>query len=170
MAEKQSQRDRIKEITDGIEQGIKDMFNSDNFRQYLKTMSRFHHYSLNNIILIQQQCPHATHVAGFTKWKNEFGRNVRKGEKGIRILAPAPVKKKIEMTKIDPDTRMPAKDENGNDLNIYLMKESNNTNGELYAIYGLENKALSSNEMQYVFIVDDESDEIRTGGFGSTSK
>ena len=116
MAEKQSQRDRIKEITDSIEQGIKDMFNSDNFRQYLKTMSRFHHYSVNNIILIQQQCPDATHVAGFTKWKNEFGRNVRKGEKGIRILAPAPVKKKIEMTKIDPDTRMPAKDENGNDI------------------------------------------------------
>lgn len=116
MAEKQTQRDRIKEITDGIEQGIKDMFNSDNFRQYLRTMSRFHRYSLNNIILIQQQCPHATHVAGFTKWKNEFGRNVRKGEKGIKILAPAPVKKKIEMTKIDPDTQMPAKDENGNDI------------------------------------------------------
>lgn len=116
MAEKQTQRDRIKEITDGIEQGIKDMFNSDNFRQYLRTMSRFHHYSLNNIILIQQQCPHATHVAGFTKWKNEFGRNVRKGEKGIKILAPAPVKKKIEMTKIDPDTQMAAKDENGNDI------------------------------------------------------
>ena len=116
MAEKQSQRDRIKEITDGIEQGIKDMFNSDNFRQYLRTMSRFHHYSLNNIILIQQQCPHATHVAGFTKWKNTFGRNVRKGEKGIKILAPTPVKKKIEMTKIDPDTQMPAKDENGNDI------------------------------------------------------
>ena len=116
MAEKQTQRDRIKEITDGIEQGIKDMFNSDNFRQYLRTMSRFHHYSLNNIILIQQQCPHATHVAGFTKWKNEFGRNVRKGEKGIKILAPAPVRKKIEMTKIDPDTQMAAKDENGNDI------------------------------------------------------
>ena len=116
MAEKQTQRDRIKEITDGIEQGIKDMFNSDNFRQYLRTMSRFHHYSLNNIILIQQQCPHATHVAGFTKWKNEFGRNVRKGEKGIKILAPAPVKKKIEMTKIDPDTQMAAKDEKGNDI------------------------------------------------------
>lgn len=116
MAEKQTQRDRIREITDGIEQGIKDMFNSDNFRQYLRTMSRFHRYSLNNIILIQQQCPHATHVAGFTKWKNEFGRNVRKGEKGIKILAPAPVKKKIEMTKIDPDTQMPAKDENGNDI------------------------------------------------------
>ncbi len=116
LAEKQSQRDRIKEITNGIEQGIKDMFNSDNFRQYLKTMSRFHRYSLNNIILIQQQCPDATHVAGFTKWKNEFGRNVRKGEKGIRILAPAPVKKKIEMKKIDPDTKTPVKDEHGNDV------------------------------------------------------
>ena len=116
MAEKLSQRERIKEITDSIEQGIKDMFNSDNYRKYLKTMSRFHNYSVNNIILIQMQCPEATHVAGFHKWKNEFGRNVRKGERGIRILAPAPVKKKIEMTKIDPHTQMPAKDENGNDI------------------------------------------------------
>ena len=116
MAEKLSQRERIKEITDSIEQGIKDMFNSDNYRKYLRTMSRFHNYSVNNIILIQMQCPEATHVAGFHKWKNEFGRNVRKGERGIRILAPAPVKKKIEMTKIDPHTQMPAKDENGNDI------------------------------------------------------
>ena len=116
MTENKSSKERIKEITDGIEQGIKDMFNSDNYRNYLKTMSRFHHYSLNNIILIQQQCPHATHVAGFTKWKNTFGRNVRKGEKGIKILAPTPVKKKVEVTKIDPDTQMPAKDENGNDI------------------------------------------------------
>lgn len=116
VAEKQTQRDRIKEITDGIEQGIKEMFNSDHFRQYLRTMSRFHHYSLNNIILIQLQCPHATHVAGYTKWKNEFGRNVKKGEKGIRILAPAPVKKKVEAAKLDPDTNMPVKDENGNEI------------------------------------------------------
>ena len=107
MAEKLSQRERIKEITDSIEQGIKDMFNSDNYRKYLRTMSRFHNYSVNNIILIQMQCPEATHVAGFHKWKNEFGRNVRKGERGIRILAPAPVKKKIEMTKIDPHTQTP---------------------------------------------------------------
>jgi len=116
LAEKLSQKERIKEITDSIEQGIKDMFNSDNYRKYLRTMSRFHNYSVNNIILIQMQCPDATHVAGFHKWKNEFGRNVRKGERGIRILAPAPVKKKIEMTKIDPHTQMPAKDENGNDI------------------------------------------------------
>ena len=116
LAEKLSQRERIKEITDSIEQGIKDMFNSDNYRKYLRTMSRFHNYSVNNIILIQMQCPDATHVAGFHKWKNELGRNVRKGERGIRILAPAPVKKKIEMTKIDPHTQMPAKDENGNDI------------------------------------------------------
>ena len=114
MKEKQSQKDRIKEITEGIEQGIKEMFQSDHFRQYLKTMSRFHNYSVNNIILIQQQCPQVTHVAGFTKWKNDFGRNVRKGEKGIRILAPAPFKKKVEMTKIDPQTRAPALDASGN--------------------------------------------------------
>ena len=114
MAEKQSGKDRIKEITAGIEQGIKDLFESDKYRQYLTTMSRFHRYSLNNVMLIHMQCPNATLVAGFNKWRDQFGRYVKKGEKGIKIIAPAPYKKKIEEMKLDPDTKAPVPDRDGN--------------------------------------------------------
>ena len=101
MAEKQSNKDRIKEITAGIEQGIKELFESDRYRKYLTTMSRFHKYSLNNVMLIHSQRPDATLVAGFNKWKNSFGRHVKKGEKGIQILAPTPYKIKVEKEKLD---------------------------------------------------------------------
>lgn len=114
MADKQSNKDRIKEITAGIEQGIKDLFESDRYRKYLSTMSRFHKYSLNNVMLIHSQMPDATLVAGFNKWKNSFGRHVKKGEKGIQILAPTPYKIKVEKEKLDPDTKLPMIDENGN--------------------------------------------------------
>lgn len=114
MAEKQSNKDRIKEITAGIEQGIKELFESDRYRKYLTTMSRFHKYSLNNVMLIHSQRPDATLVAGFNKWKNSFGRHVKKGEKGIQILAPTPYKIKVEKEKLDPDTKLPMIDENGN--------------------------------------------------------
>ncbi|MGM9650580.1 MAG: LPD16 domain-containing protein, partial [Faecousia sp.] len=114
MAEKQSGKDRIKEITAGIEQGIKELFESDRYRQYLTTMSRFHHYSLNNVMLIHMQRPNATLVAGFNKWRDQFGRHVKKGEKGIKIIAPAPYKKKIEEMKLDPDTKAPVLDRDGN--------------------------------------------------------
>ena len=114
MAEKQSGKDRIKEITAEIEQGIKDLFESDKYRQYLTTMSRFHCYSLNNVMLIHMQCPNATLVAGFNKWRDQFGRYVKKGEKGIKIIAPAPYKKKIEEMKLDPDTKAPVLDRDGN--------------------------------------------------------
>ena len=113
MAEKQSNKDRIKEITAGIEQGIKELFESDRYRKYLTTMSRFHKYSLNNVMLIHSQRPDATLVAGFNKWKNSFGRHVKKGEKGIQILAPTPYKIKIEKEKLDPETKLPLIDENG---------------------------------------------------------
>ena len=113
MAEKQSNKDRIKEITAGIEQGIKDLFESDRYRKYLTTMSRFHKYSLNNVMLIHSQRPDATLVAGFNKWKNSFGRHVKKGEKGIQILAPTPYTIKVEKEKLDPDTKLPMIDENG---------------------------------------------------------
>lgn len=113
MAEKQSNKDRIKEITAGIEQGIKELFESDRYRKYLTTMSRFHKYSLNNVMLIHSQRPDATLVAGFNKWKNSFGRHVKKGEKGIQILAPTPYKIKVEKEKLDPDTKLPMIDENG---------------------------------------------------------
>lgn len=118
MAEKQSYAEqnkaRLKEITDSIETGIRELFQSDKYRQYLSTMSRFHRYSVNNVMLIHMQKPDATHVAGFNKWRDNFGRNVRKGEKGIKIIAPTPYKKKIEEAKLDPDTKLPVLDADGN--------------------------------------------------------
>ena len=112
MAEKQSSRDRLKEITASIEDGIKELFQSESYAQYLQTMSRFHHYSVNNQVLIHMQKPDATLVAGFNKW-NQFGRNVIKGEHGIKIIAPTPFKKKIEQEKLDPDTQLPMLDADG---------------------------------------------------------
>ena len=79
MAEKQTNKERLKDITDSIETGIKELFESDKYRQYLATMSRFHKYSVNNTMLIYMQRPDATHVAGFNKWRDQFGRNVKKG-------------------------------------------------------------------------------------------
>jgi len=113
MAEKQSNQDRLKEITASIEEGIKELFQSEKYAQYLQTMSRFHRYSVNNQMLIYMQNPNATLVAGFNRWKNQFGRNVLKGEHGIKIIAPTPYKKKIEQEKLDPDTKLPMLDEDG---------------------------------------------------------
>lgn len=113
MAEKQTSKDRMREIVDSIENGIKELFESDKYRQYLSTMSRFHRYSVNNTMLIYMQRPDATHVAGFNKWRNQFGRNVLKGEKGIRIIAPTPYKKKVEEIKTDPETNAPVLDADG---------------------------------------------------------
>ena len=113
MADKHSNKERIKEITAGIEKGIQELFESDRYRNYLTTMSRFHRYSLNNVMLIHAQKPDATLVAGFNKWKHSFGRHVKKGEKGIQILAPTPYKIKQEEQKLDPDTKLPLLDENG---------------------------------------------------------
>ena len=113
MAEKQSNKDRLKEITDNIEKGIQELFQSEKYRQYLRTMSRFHKYSVNNTMLIYMQKPDATVVAGFNKWRDQFGRNVLKGEKGIKIIAPTPYKKKIEEAKLDPDTKLPMLDADG---------------------------------------------------------
>jgi len=113
MAEKQSNKDRLKEITASIEDGIKELFQSENYARYLTTMSRFHRYSVNNQVLIHMQKPDATLVAGFNKWKDQFGRNVIKGEHGIKIIAPTPFKKKIEQEKLDPDTQLPVLDADG---------------------------------------------------------
>ena len=113
MSEKQSNKERIKEITAGIEKGIMELFQSDRYRNYLTTMSRFHRYSLNNVMLIHAQRPDATLVAGFSKWKNSFGRHVKKGEKGIQILAPTPYKIMVDKEKLDPDTKLPMLDDEG---------------------------------------------------------
>ena len=110
---KKNNRERLKEITDSIEKGIRDVFSSGKYKQYLQTMGRFHRYSVNNTMLIFMQKPDATRVAGFNKWK-EFKRNVKKGEKGIKIIAPTIYKKKIEEMKLDPDTKAPILDKDGN--------------------------------------------------------
>ena len=104
MAEKPTNRERLQEITAGIEQGIKELFESEKYMRYLSVMSKFHRYSVNNTMLIYMQKPEATLVAGFNKWKNQFARHVKKGEHGITIIAPTPYKKKIEEMKRDPDT------------------------------------------------------------------
>ena len=111
--EKQTNKERLKDITDSIERGIEDLFQSDKYAQYLRTMSRFHKYSVNNTMLIYMQKPDATLVAGFNKWRDQFERNVMKGEKGIKIIAPTPFKKKIEQEKRDPDTNLPMLDSDG---------------------------------------------------------
>ena len=114
MAEnKSTNRERLREITDGIEQGIKELFESEKYMPYLSVMSRFHRYSVNNTMLIYMQKPDATLVAGFNKWKNQFERHVKKGEHGITIIAPTPYKKKIEEMKRDPDTHAPILDADG---------------------------------------------------------
>lgn len=109
-------REQLKEITDRIEAGIRDIFESgdmDKYRNYLRTMSRFHNYSLNNQALIHLQRPDATYVAGYNRWRDKFSRHVLRGEKGITIIAPTPYKKKIEQEKLDPDTKLPILDADG---------------------------------------------------------
>ena len=119
MAEKQPIKEQIKKLTDQIEAGIKALFQSGNlekYQAYLRTMSHFHHYSVNNQMLIFSQCPHATLVAGYQKWQNQFSRHVLRGEKGISILAPTPYKIKVEKEKLDPDTKLPLLDADGNTI------------------------------------------------------
>ena len=114
MAVTKSGKERLKEITAGIENGIRELFQSEKYRQYLAVMGRFHNYSVNNTILIHMQRPDATLVAGYTKWKTQFGRHVKYGEKGIQVIAPTPYKKKVEEMKLDPDTNEPMRDMDGN--------------------------------------------------------
>ena len=113
MADKPTNRERLQEITAGIEQGIKELFESEKYMRYLSVMSKFHRYSVNNTMLIYMQKPEATLVAGFNKWKNQFARHVKKGEHGITIIAPTPYKKNIEEMKRDPDTHAPILDADG---------------------------------------------------------
>ena len=113
MADKPTNRERLQQITAGIEQGIKELFESEKYMRYLSVMSRFHRYSVNNTMLIYMQKPDATLVAGYNKWKNQFERHVKRGEHGITIIAPTPFKKKIEEQKLDPDTKAPILDADG---------------------------------------------------------
>ena len=114
MAENNTEKQRVQELTDKLEQGLQDLFNSDSYRNYLSTMSKFHNYSFNNTLLIAMQKPDATLVAGYKAWQKNFERHVNKGGKAIRILAPAPYKIKEERDKIDPVTQELLLDKDGN--------------------------------------------------------
>ena len=109
----QKPAEKIKEITDRLEQGIQDLFDSDRFKEYLRVMSKFHNYSFNNTLLIAMQKPDATFVAGYTSWKKDYGRQVVSQAKSIKVLAPSPYKVKREVDKIDPKTQKPVTDKNG---------------------------------------------------------
>lgn len=111
MASKQDKQ--LQEITRKLEEGVKDMLTSENYTEYLKVMSQFHDYSFNNTMLIAMQKPEATLVAGYQAWQKKFERHVKKGEKGIQIIAPAPIREKEEVEKIDPVTNEPVLKENG---------------------------------------------------------
>ena len=135
-------REQLKEITDRIEAGIRDIFESgdmDKYRNYLRTMSRFHNYSLNNQALIHLQRPDATLVAGYNRWRDKFSRHVLRGEKGITIIAPTPEKKKIEQEKLDPDTRLPILDADGNAEEV----EAESISFMVCAYFGIETGANS---------------------------
>ena len=114
MAENNTEKQRVQELTNKLEQGLQDLFNSDSYCNYLSTMSKFHNYSFNNTLLIAMQKPDATLVAGYKAWQKNFERHVNKGEKAIRILAPAPYKIKEERDKIDPVTQELLLDKDGN--------------------------------------------------------
>ena len=113
MADARTEKQKVKEITDRLEEGLKELFEGEKYKSYLNTMSKFHNYSANNIQLIEMQCPDATYVAGYKAWQKNFERHVNKGERGIRILAPAPYKIKEEQEKIDPVTNEPVLDRDG---------------------------------------------------------
>ena len=113
MADARTEKQKVKEITDRLEEGLKELFEGEKYKSYLNTMSKFHNYSANNIQLIEMQCPGATYVAGYKAWQKNFERHVNKGERGIRILAPSPYKIKEEQEKIDPVTNEPVLDRDG---------------------------------------------------------
>ncbi|RKI53497.1 nucleotidyltransferase, partial [bacterium D16-51] len=113
MADARTEKQKVKEITDRLEEGLKELFEGEKYKSYLNTMSKFHNYSANNIQLIEMQCPDATYVAGYKAWQRNFERHVNKGERGIRILSPAPYKIKEEQEKIDPVTNEPVLDRDG---------------------------------------------------------
>ncbi len=112
----EQRQEKIRQITDKLEQGVHQIFESDNYKAYLSTMAKFHNYSLNNTILIAMQKPDATLVAGYTAWQKDHDRHVKKGEKGIQIIAPAPYKVKQECDALDPHTGKPQMDPQGNPL------------------------------------------------------
>ena len=105
--------EQLKEITERLEQGVQELFTSERYREYLNTMAKFHNYSFNNTLLITMQRPDATLVAGYQAWQKKFNRHVLRGEKGIQIISPAPIREKEEVEKINPETNEPILKANG---------------------------------------------------------
>ncbi len=124
-----STQNKMNEIPQMLEEGVHKVFESDNYKNYLNIMSKFHNYSINNTLLIARQNPDATLVAGFKSWEKNFGRHVKKGEKGIKILAPSPYKKKVLVELVDPVSREIMLDINGNPV-----KEETEVNMTAYRI------------------------------------
>lgn len=118
---KKERNEKVEKVTNVLEKGIQELFESERYKEYLKVMSRLHNYSFNNSLLIAMQRPDATIVAGYTSWKKNFHRNVKKGEKGIRILAPAPYRIKKEIEKIDPVTQKPVIGANGESIKEHVQ-------------------------------------------------
>ena len=110
----QSQEERLQELTDRLENGIKELYTSGRYAEYLAAMSKFHHYSFGNVVLILLQCPTATKVAGYNRWKKDFGRQVKKGEHGISILCPCPQTRWMQKQKTDSESGLPIFSEDGN--------------------------------------------------------
>ena len=129
---KEERTAEMEQITNQLEEGVKKFFTSETYKDYLKTMSRFHNYSFNNVLLIALQRPSASLVAGYTTWKN-LNRYVLRGEKGIRILAPAPFKQKVELEVIDPLTNRVTKETVERTVPVYkptYVYDVNQTDGE----------------------------------------
>ena len=115
---------QLKEISERLEQGVKEIFTSERYTEYLDTMSKFHNYSFNNTLLITMQKPEATLVAGYQAWQKKFNRHVKRGEKGIQIIAPAPIREKQEIEKIDPVTKEPVIGEDAVYIQILVNQDN----------------------------------------------
>ena len=141
--------EKLKALTEKLESGVKAVFESEQYKAYLKAMSKFHNYSFGNIMLILMQCPNASLVAGFNKWKKDFGRTVKKGEHGIAIIAPTPYKKLVEREKIDPTSNKPLIGPDGkaeketvfiqlNSYKIAYVFDVSQTEGRPFPSYGVD--------------------------------
>lgn len=112
---------KVKALTDKLEAGVKEVFESEQYKAYMKAMAKFHQYSFNNVMLILMQCPNASAVTGYVTWKKQFGRTVKNGESGIQIIAPTSYKRLVETVTLDPVTNMPILDADGEPIYVQLL-------------------------------------------------
>lgn len=135
--------EQLQALTGRLEQGITDLFASGRYADYLQTMSKFHQYSFGNVLLILMQCPHASQAAGFNTWKKDFGRSVKRGEKGIKILAPCPYKMFEERDKLDAATHRPVLDDSGKPVKeTVLMQKARFRVASVFDVSQTEGKEL----------------------------